>query len=60
MFSTFEIMLFAVIGFICVYAIIDRICKCIEQKYIAKAFEKSIEEGKATIVDKKYIDDNIL
>ena len=58
--SVFNIMLFVVVGFICTYAIIDRICKCVEQKYIAKAFEKSIEEGKVSIVDNKYIDDDIL
>ena len=57
---TIKFMIFIVVLFIMLYAIIDRICKCVEQKYIAKAFEKSIEEGKVSIVDNKYIDDNIL
>lgn len=58
--SVFNIMLFVVVGFICTYAIIDRICKCIEHKHIEKTFEKLISEGKVSIADQKYIDDNIL
>ena len=58
--SVFNIILFVVVGFICIYAIIDRICKCVEHNHVAKSFEKAIAEGKANIVDNKYIDDNIL
>ena len=58
--SIFNIMMFVVVGFIGVYLLIDRICRCIEQKNIAKAFEKAIEEGKISIADEDHINKNIL
>ena len=57
--SVFNIMMFVVVGFIGVYLLIDRICRCIEQKNIAKAFEKAIEEGKISIAYEDYINKNI-
>lgn len=53
-------MMFVVVGFIGVYLLIDRICRCVEQKSVAKAFEKAIEEGKISIADEDYINKNIL
>ena len=53
-------MMFVVVGFIGVYLLIDRICRCVEQKNISKAFEKAIEEGKISIADEDYIDKNTL
>lgn len=58
--SIFNIMMFVVVGFIGVYLLIDRICRCVEQKSVAKAFEKAIEEGKISISDEDYINKNIL
>lgn len=58
--SIFNIMMFVVVGFIGVYLLIDRICRCVEQKSVAKAFEKAIEEGKISIADEDCINKNIL
>lgn len=58
--SIFNIMMFVVVGFIGVYLLIDRICRCVEQKSLAKALAKGIEEGKISIADEEYIDKNIL
>lgn len=58
--SIFNIMMFVVVGFIGVYLLIDRICRCVEQKSVAKAFEKAIEEGKISIADEDYINKNVL
>ena len=58
--SIFNIMMFVVVGFIGTYLLIDRICRCVEQKSVAKAFEKAIEEGKISIADEDCIDKNIL
>lgn len=54
MFSTFEIVLFAFVAFIFVYAVVDRICRCVEHRHIsdsigknpacAEMIKKSIEE----------------
>lgn len=58
--SIFNIMMFVVVGFIGVYLLIDRICRCVEQKNISKAFGKAIEEGKISVADDDYINKNIL
>lgn len=56
--SSFEIGVLAVILYICVYGIINRICKCIEQvtanKYGAKEdqYEQSRNETDATREEK--------
>ena len=35
----FEIVVYAFIGFIFVYAIIDRVCKCVEHKYATEVIK---------------------
>lgn len=37
--------IFVLIGAMCIYVILDRICGCIEQCTIARAFGKYIEHG---------------
>lgn len=51
----FEIVIYAFVGFIFVYAIIDRVCKCVEHKHASEVAK--LEQNKAnenTEVD-KYI-----
>lgn len=36
--SLFEVAIIIVIIYLCVYSIVDRICKCVEQKRVANAF----------------------
>lgn len=38
MFSIVELVIIAFVVFITIYAVVDRICKCIENKSNAKAF----------------------
>ena len=45
MFSSFEIIMFIASGFIVVYALTDRICRCIEHKATGKSFDKFVEQG---------------
>lgn len=46
--TLFQQVLLVLILFICVYTLIDRICKCIEHCAIAKAFGKFQENGIVT------------
>ena len=39
------IELLAILIFVCVFAIVDRICRCFETCHTAKAFEKFMENG---------------
>lgn len=45
--STFELVLLMLFIFIMVYALVDRVCKCLEQRAMAKAFFASV--GKSSI-----------
>lgn len=48
--NSFEIGLLSVVIFVCVYTLIDRICKCIEQCALGKSYteflKKNEEENK--------------
>jgi hypothetical protein len=54
---TFKFMIFIVVAFIMLYAIIDRICKCIEHKKSIEEHKKLIEEIKEHM-DKDDVDIN--
>lgn len=44
----FEIVIYAFIGFIFVYAITDRVCKCVEHKYateVIKLTQNKVDEN---------------
>lgn len=45
MFSTFEIVLFAFVAFIFVYAVVDRICRCVEHRDEYREVTKAKEEN---------------
>ena len=45
MFSTFDIIMFIASGFIVVYALTDRICRCIEHKATGKSFDELVAKG---------------
>lgn len=49
---TIQQILFVLIIFICAYALIDRICKCIEHCATAKAYSKFRENGVITSLEK--------
>lgn len=49
---TIQQILFVLIIFICVYTLIDRICKCIEHCATAKAYSKFRENGVLTSLEK--------
>ena len=57
MFSSFEIIMFIASGFIVVYALTDRICRCIEHKATGKTFDKFMEQG-IQIIDAKRINED--
>lgn len=38
MYSGFQLVIVGLIFFVCLYALVDRICKCVEQRAIAKSF----------------------
>jgi hypothetical protein len=46
----FECLILGLVGFICVYAIVDRMCRCLENygmaKYTAEALKKGVELNK--------------
>jgi hypothetical protein len=42
---TFELVLFTLFIFIMVYALVDRVCKCLETRAMAKAFFASAGKG---------------
>lgn len=50
--TAFQQALLIVIIFICAYALIDRICKCIEHCATAKAYSKFRENGVLTSLEK--------
>ena len=54
---TFKFMIFIVVAFIMLYAIIDRICKCIEHKKSIEEYKKLIKEIKEHM-DKDDVDIN--
>lgn len=37
----FEIIIYAFVGFIFIYAIVDRVCKCIEHKHMSEAVKNN-------------------
>ena len=41
--TSFEIMLFVIVGFICMFAITDRVCKCVEHCSMAKHASESVK-----------------
>lgn len=41
--SSFEIGLLSVVIFVCVYALVDRVCKCIEQCALGKSYQEFIK-----------------
>lgn len=45
-FGLFELGLFCFVIFLCVYCVVDRICKCVETKHMAMAFDKFTEKTK--------------
>lgn len=40
--TVFEIAILAVLGFICVFALVDRVCKCVEHCSYATNAAKSV------------------
>lgn len=45
--ALFEVGLFVILAFICIFALVDRICKCIEYRSATQAFaacQKSVDE----------------
>lgn len=57
MISVWEFLLIATIGFVILYALIDRICKCVEHKYLylaAHAYFK--KDGREDDVQKEIIE----
>ena len=54
---TFKFMIFVVVSFIMLYAIIDRICKCIEHKKSIEEYKKLIK-GIKEHMDKDDVDIN--
>lgn len=55
MFSAFEIGLLCVVGYICVYSLVDRICKCKEQCTMAEAYAKYLQsQGDVNQVTKAF------
>lgn len=54
--SCFEIILIMVISFIMVYSLVDRICKCIENKHISNSFADFIKNASDKVDIKSIID----
>lgn len=51
----FEIITYAFVGFIFTYAIVDRICKCIEHNHLSEDVKKNTEENAKEINTDNYI-----
>ena len=51
--SLFEIVLLIVIGYICVFTIIDRICKCVEQCAVGKSYQEFVKSNAAKELPKE-------
>ncbi len=57
--SMFESVIYIFIGFICSYAIIDRICKCIEYRNAAKIYQKFNEDASKAVVERVKAENDI-
>lgn len=51
----FEIVIYAFIGFIFVYAITDRVCKCVEHKYATEVIKLTQNKADENAEIDKYI-----
>ena len=51
----FEIVVYAFIGFIFVYAIIDRVCKCVEHKHTLEVVKQNQSKTDENAEVDKYI-----
>lgn len=51
----FEIVIYAFIGFIFVYAITDRVCKCVEHKYTTEVIKLTQNKADENAEVDKYI-----
>lgn len=51
----FEIVVYAFIGFIFVYAITDRVCKCVEHKYATEVLKLAQNKTDENTEIDKYI-----
>ena len=45
MFNFFEIIVLCVVVFICIYALVDRICTCVENQQIAESYQAEVRFG---------------
>lgn len=60
MFSVFEILLLAFIAFVFVFAIIDRICKCIEKRNAFAAIANMLDKKSLEEFEEACVRNNIL
>ena len=44
-FSLFEIIVICVVIHICIYSLVDRICKCVENGHVAKTYQARCQAG---------------
>lgn len=51
----FEIIIYAFVGFIFIYAIVDRVCKCIEHKHLSEAVKKNDAKDSKEVNTDNYI-----
>ena len=53
-----QIVLFALAAYIGIYAIVDRICRCIENKAVSDAYISLVESGCKEDSNKEIIDES--
>lgn len=58
MFSMIDICILIILSWLCVYSIVNRICTCVENKNMAKAYEATAKCGMLNLDDMKSKNEN--